>query len=576
VLQGGSDVKNIGFSETLTAEFKSDQNKLPDAEIIDAVVAFSNTDGGVLYLGVEDDGTITGLHDAHKDPTRLAAFIANKTIPPVAARCEIMGFATPVLKIEVPRRAVIVASSSGKILRRRIKADGRPENIPMYPYEITSRLSSLSLLDYSAQPVPNAGVADLDAVERERLRNIIRNYNGEQNLLALTDEELDKALQLVTAVDGKPTPTFAGLLLIGKADRLKTLVPTAESAVQVLQGTDIRVNEAFNLPLPAAFERISEYINAWNRNVDIEIGLYRVTVPDIDHRAFREALVNAYCHRDYSMLGRVRVMLDDEGLTVSNPGGFIEGVDIHGLPDAEPHGRNPVLADALKRIGLAERTGRGIDRILEGSLLYGRLLPDYSASTANSVRLFIPKGMPDEAFVRMRAEEQQRTGRPLSIHALLVLNALKHFHRASALDVAKDANIGETKTKVVIESLVEAGLVESEGTGKRAYYRLSESVYRDAGGGGGYAKPSNADKWGYSGLMLREDVQEYGYTPHDKQGYPDLVLDLAKTQGSVTRGAVVDLLRVTPPQAYRILEKLADTHKLRLDGKGRYAKYVPV
>jgi ATP-dependent DNA helicase RecG len=100
-----------------------------------------------LYLGVEDDGMITGLHDAHKDPTRLAAFIANKTIPPVAARCEIMGFEAPVLKVEVPRRPVIVATSSGKMLRRRIKADGRPENIPLYPYEITGRLSSLSLLD---------------------------------------------------------------------------------------------------------------------------------------------------------------------------------------------------------------------------------------------------------------------------------------------------------------------------------------------------------------------------------------------------------------------------------------------
>jgi ATP-dependent DNA helicase RecG len=424
--------------------------------------------------------------------------------------------------------------------------------------------------------VPDAAVSELDAVERERLRNIIRNYNGEQNLLALTDEELDKALQLVTAVDKEPVPTFAGLLLIGKADRLKILMPTAESAVQVLQGTDIRVNESFTLPLPAAFERISEYVNAWNRNADLEIGLYRVTIPDIDPRAFREALVNAYCHRDYSMLGRVLVQLNDEGLTIGNPGGFVEGIDIHNLPDAEPHGRNPVLADALKRIGLAERTGRGIDRILEGSLLCGRLLPDYSASTDTGVRLFIPKGRPDKAFIKMRAEEQQRTGRPFSIHALLVLNALKHFHRASVHDLAENANIGETKVKIVIESLVEAGSVEREGTGKRAYYRLIARGYHDADDFNAYAKQTNIDRRGYSGLFVEEKSQGYGYAARDKQRYPDLVLELAETQGSVTRGAVVNLLRVTPPQAYRILEKLAAAHKLRLDGKGRYAKYVPV
>ena len=65
---------NIGFREDLTHEFKSDLTKLPDGDIIDAVVAFANTDGGELYLGVEDDGEITGLHKAHSDITQLAAF----------------------------------------------------------------------------------------------------------------------------------------------------------------------------------------------------------------------------------------------------------------------------------------------------------------------------------------------------------------------------------------------------------------------------------------------------------------------------------------------------------------------
>jgi ATP-dependent DNA helicase RecG len=547
-------MRNIGFPESLTVEFKSDRDKLPDSEIIDAVVAFANTDGGDLYLGVEDDGVVTGLHNDHKDPTQLAAFIANRTVPPVTVRCEVIKYDAPVLKISVPRRTSIVATSSGKMLRRRIKADGKPENIPMYPFEIATRLSSLSLLDYSAQPVPDATMADLDAVERERLRNIIRTYHGEQNLLELTDVELDKALQLTTMVEGKMVPTFTGLLLIGKKDRLKALMPTAESAIQILHGTDVIVNETFTLPLLAAFEKISEYMNAWNRNEEMQIGLFRVTIPDIDYRAFRESLVNAYCHRDYSMLGRVRVQLDDEGLTISNPGGFIEGINIHNLLDAEPHGRNPVLADALKRIGLAERTGRGIDRIFEGSLLYGRLLPDYSATTNSRVSLFIPKSMPDKAFVRMLAVEQQRIGRPLPIRALLVLNSLKQLHRASVYDLTEDTNIEETRIKSIIESLTEAGLVEAAGTGKGRYYILSSKVYRNADNTVGYVRQTGIDKLRYS----------------------ELVLKLAKTQGYVTRGNVAELLHITPSQAYRVLVSLAADNKLKLDGKGKYAKYIPV
>lgn len=408
--------------------------------------------------------------------------------------------------------------------------------------------------DYSAQPVPDATIADLDAVERERLRNIIRTYHGEQNLLDLTDGELDKALQIVTTVEGKMIPTFAGLLLIGKKDRLKHLMPTAESAIQVLHGTNIKVNESFTLPLLAAFEKISEYMNAWNRNEDMEIGLFRITIPDIDSRAFRESLVNAFCHRDYSMLGRVRVQLNDEGLTISNPGGFIEGINIHNLLDAEPHGRNTVLADALKRIGLAERTGRGIDRIFEGSLLYGRLLPDYSGTTDIRVNLFIPKSMPDKAFIRMLTDEQQRIGHSLPIHSLMVLNSLKHFHRASVLNLMEDIGLEETKVKNIIESLAEAGLVEAIGTGKGRYYILSSKVYQSSDNTAGYVRQTGIDKF-----------------RHD-----ELVLKFAKTQGHITRGNVAELLHITPSQAYRTLRKLADEKRLKLVGKGKYAKYIPV
>ena len=99
------------------------------------------------------------------------------------------------------------------------------------------------------------------------------------------------------------------------------------------------------MPILAAFEKISDAFSAWNHSEEMEQGLFRITIPDYDPRAFREALVNAFCHRDYSVLGRVLVQINDEGMTISNPGGFIEGIRVDNLLDAEPHGRNPALAD---------------------------------------------------------------------------------------------------------------------------------------------------------------------------------------------------------------------------------------
>ena len=544
-------VVNIGFREDMSHEFKSDKNKLQDSEIVDAVVAFANTDGGELYLGVEDTGEISGLHKDHMDITRLAAFIANKTVPSVPVRCEILDLALPILKITVPRRTSITASSSGKIQRRRLKANGEPENVPMYPYEIAGRLSDLCLFDYSAQPVPNGEYRDLDPVERERLRRIIRDYHGEAALLELDDEGLDKALHLAVQDSQKLVPTFAGLLMIGRVASLRTLLPSAETAIQVLTGTDIRVNESFYLPILAAFDRITEYFAAWNHEEEMEMGLYRISIPDFDKRAFREALVNAFCHRDYSRLGRVRLQINDEGMTISNPGGFIEGINADNLLDAEPHGRNPVLADAMKRIGLAERTGRGIDRIYEGSLLYGRLLPDYSQSTDSSVRLFIPRGLPDKAFVAMISEEQKRVGHSLPIYSLLILNVLKQLHQATLHEISQVLKREESRLKVVLETLVESGLVEALGNGRGRNYMLSSKAY-------------GADK-------AAAYVRQKGI---DEIRYPELVLELARKQGEVRRADVVTLLHISAPKAYRLLRRLQEEGKLALHGKGAGAYYT--
>ena len=545
-------MSNLNLNENLIIEFKSDRTCISDSELIDAVVAFANTDGGDLYLGVEDNGDITGIHDKHKDITQLSAFIANKTVPPVPVRVEMLELGESVVKISVPKRTSIVASSTGKIQRRRIKADGTPENIPMYPYEIATRLSNLNLLDYSLQAVPDSDYTDLDPVERERLRNIIRMYRGEPSLLELNDEELDKALQFVTLDNEKLTPTFCGLLMIGKKEALQRHMPTAESSIQVLSGTDIKVNESFKLPILAAFEKINEIFSARNNSEEMEMGLFRVTIPDYDVRAFREALVNAFCHRDYSMLGRVLIQINDNGMSISNPGGFVEGIDIDNLLDAEPHGRNPVLADALKRIGLAERTGRGIDRIFQGSLVYGRNLPDYTQSNSTMVKLFIPKGPTDKEFIEMLSKEQKKLGHSLPIYSLLILNALKNSSRMNIQDLSEGINLHENRLKAAVELLVEAGIVEAGGNGRGRYYMLSSKSYKRAKNTVAYVRQKDIDP-------IR---------------YESLILELLEKKKDVCRADVVELVHVTPSQAFRILKKMADKGKIQLVGKGARAKYV--
>lgn len=541
--------------ESLTVEFKSDKKCLSDNDIIDVVVAFANTEGGDLYLGIEDDGTITGLHPIHRDITRLTAFIANKTVPPVSTRAIILHDGKyDVLKLSVPRYTSIVASASGKIQRRRLKADHTPENVPLYPYEIPQRLSNLSLLDFSAQPVPDSTRDDFSVTERERLRHIIRTYHGESSLLELDDLELDKALRFVTKIGETYIPTVTGILLIGREERLQELIPTAESSIQIMDNTQLRVNETFTLPLLASIEKINTYFLSINQEEEIDVGLFRVPIPHYAPQAFREALINAYSHRDYSMLGRVRVLIERDGMTIANPGGFIQGITYDSLLDAEPHGRNPVLADCLKRIGMAERSGRGIDRIYAGSLRYGKLPPDYSQSTDTSVRLYIPDSRPDKNFVRLLVEEQEKLNRDFTVYELLILNLLKTHHRMSQKEIAGIAGIPPYKLSTTLESLVESGLIEAIGQGKGRGYFLSAHLYQ---------KQENT-----IGYVRQTDI--------DTVRYPELILKLAQKQGEIRRADVVKLLHVSPAQAYYLLNKLKKDNKLILEGKGKYAYYKPI
>lgn len=547
-------MRTVPTRKMLDVEFKSDVKCYSDHDLIEEIVGMANTVGGILYLGVEDDGTITGVHKKHKDAIGVTALIANSTVPPISVRAEIITEEDrDILKIEIPRSRGVVSTTSGKILRRRLKLDGSPEVIPMYPYEIPSRLSELGMLDYSAQPLPGATLEDFDPNQRVRLRKIIQSrQGGEKTLLALPDDELDIALHFVTDVAGKYVPTVTGMLLIGKEDRIAELIPTARACFQVLEGTAIRINEDSTKCLLELFETYETYIKAWNPERETEYGLFRIPIPEFDWAAFREGLVNAFCHRDYTMLGAVRVLIDDEGMTISNPGGFIDGVNLKNLLTVEPHGRNPALADAMKRIGLAEKTGRGIDRIFEGSIVYGRPWPDYSESTSRNIKLFIQRAKADLPFAKFVADEQNRQGRSLSIYTLMILSVLYNEKRSTIDRIVEMTNLSENKVRSAMEIMVEYGLVEASGRGKNRSYILGKKIYREND----------------------EAIQYVRQTDIDSIRYPELVMKLAHTQnGIISKQDVTELLNVTPTQAYTIIKKLQNEGKLERICSGKYAKY---
>lgn len=540
-------------AESLTVEFKSDRRKLSDTDLVEALVCLANTEGGELWLGVEDDGTPTGLHAEHRNLDGLAGMVAARTSPALNVQAEAVETrGVSVARIVVPK-CNEVATSGGVYLRRGIRFDGKPECTPMLPHDRSSRATAMGVLDVSAQPVEGATLADFDPLERERLRQAVQQFGGDRVLLELDDEAVDGALGFTARLpDGRRVPTLCGLLVIGRETALRQRLPAHEFAFQVLAEQAVRFNEFRNFPLLKAIDWLETNFLPYNPEDEIQVGLFRVPVPRVDRGAFREAVANALIHRDYHRLGAVHVRLENDALVISNPGGLVDGVTVDNLLVTEPRPRNPVLADALKRIGVVERSGRGVDKIYRGLLKFGRPAPDYSGTGATSVVLRLPTEAADMDFRRLVVEAERRRNAELPIDSLIALAAIRELKRVTADELAARIQRNAASAKRTLEALTEAGLVEAHGSTRGRSYTLSVAVYRAAG-----------DKAGYT--------RQAGFMPIQHE---QMVLNYVRQHGQIRRADVMELCRLSEGQAKELIRKLKERGELVQHGERRAAYYT--
>jgi len=555
----------IAAGENLNVEFKGEsRERLSDEKIVETVVCLANRSGGAgsesawLLIGVEDDGQITGARPRHgksTDPLRLQALIANRTRPSLPVRVFVIPMepeGVEVIAIEVPPTRMPVGTSNGVYLQRAIDARGKPICRPMEPADFQALQGSRGLLDYSSLIVEGASWEDLDPLEFERFRRFVRESReqGDTTLLNLPDQELAKALGAVEANHEVIHIRVLGLLLFGKEEALQRFLPTHEVAFQVLRGQEVQVNEFFRWPLLRVMEEVLQRFRARYQEEEVMVGLFRVGVPEYSERAFREAVANALVHRDYTRLGAVHIQWYDDHIVISNPGGFPEGVSLSNILVTPPKPRNPLLADAFKRAGIVERTGRGIDTIFTEQLRNGRPAPSYERSTPTDVVLVLSGGKANLQFVRLVVEQRQ-AGHTLGLDELLILNALWQERSLTTPQASRLLQKPEPDARAVLERLVEIGLVEARGERKGRTYHLSAATYRRLGLPSAY-------------------VRRRGFEPIQQE---QMVLQYVRAHGRITRREAAELCQISPFQATRLLRKLVEDGKLVAHGRRKGTWY---
>ena len=210
------------------------------------------------------------------------------------------------------------------------------------------------------------------------------------------------------------------------------------------------------------------------------------------------------------------------------------------------------MADAIKRIGLAERTGRGIDLIYQGLLRYGRPAPDYSRTTPLTVTVLLSGAAADIGLLRTIIAEEKRLRHALPVESMIALALLRQERRADTTRLARQIQRDEHAARQVLERLVEAGLVQAHGARKGRTYTLSPKIYQLTGETAAY-------------------VRQAGFDPIQQE---QMVLQYAQSHGRITRKDAAALCQISEDQASRLLRKLSSDKKLRPEGKGRGTSYA--
>lgn len=415
--------------------------------------------------------------------------------------------------------------------------------------EIISTDPSARLHEFGAEAV--------DPLEIERLRRVIAAKEPGSVLTTLPTDEMLTRLGIISP-EGKLT--VAGILLLGREELLHTVVP-GHAAIYLHMKNDIEYDRRIDStkPLLALLEELTNSVEPHNRIFTLKFGLFHFEIPDFPPEVYREALLNAFTHRDYSIPAPVYLRHFPDRLEISSPGGFLSDITPENIVGHEPISRNPLLAKILERIRLVECAGMGVKRMFQILLSYGKEPPIYE-SGADYVRVVIRSGRAegkiDENFARFVAHCQQE-GRRLNLADLLLINWLKRNREVDLTSACTILGRTEREAHEVLIAMVNRGLLEPFGEKKGRVYRLSKMAY----------------------ARLRKSVTYYPFRRAESAYAETAILnyleDISGPEETrfITNEIVRTLLRVSPDQATYLLNRLIKRGKLKLIGKGRGARY---
>lgn len=439
------------FVENKTTEFKREYVE----DIKNTIVAFANCDGGTLYIGVNDDGTVCGVDDVDGTMLRVTNAIRDAVRPDITmfveCRNDIMD-KKPIVCVTVQRGTARPYYLHGKGIR--------PEGV---------------YVRQGASTVPATDAAIL---------NMIKETSGDSYETA---RSLEQHLTFHKAADffkkrkvefGKTQ--MRTLRLIGEDDMYTNLAfllseqCTHMIKLAVFEGSRKSVfkdRRELSGSLMEQLEEAFDYIDHYNRTRAEFSGLDRLDMRDYPPEAIREALLNAIVHRDYSFSGATLISIFDDRIEFVTLGGLVKGITLDDVKLGVSVLRNQYLANIFYRLRLIEAYGTGILKINECYDVYD--VKPIIETTGNAFKITLPN-------TNYHAEAQKALNVPKSGGSTSVtkkeerMNAVLELCRSKGSIVRSDVEmalgVSQSTAILLLRELTDDGVLIKKGKTKNLRY----------------------------------------------------------------------------------------------------------
>lgn len=424
--------------ETENIEFKSQFTE----EVYKEVIAFANTDGGIVYIGIDNEGNAVGLTDVDTEYTRITNGIRDAIMPDV----------TMCVKYVIQDNKVVrISVNEGTNKPYYLKSKG------IRPGGVYVRQGTSSVPASHEQIRQMIKESDGDVFEEMRSQEQELTFNETQKAFDCNRVDFGKEkYRLLGITDKNDVYTNLALLLSDQCMHTTKIAVFADENCTVF-----RDRREFGGSVFSQLEATLEYLDLCNKTASEIKGFQRTDKKDYPEEAVREAYLNALIHRDYSFSGSIIVNVTDERMEFISIGGLLPGLLTEDIRAGISLPRNKKLAEVFHRINFVESYGTGIRRIFN---LYENFEVQPSIEvTQNTFKIILPNmntAKPKKPVKKEKVTKQMQQ----------VLMLIEEKGDVTEKEISNLLGLKKTRTFTVAKQMRDMGLIDVTGRGENKRY----------------------------------------------------------------------------------------------------------